>query len=95
MFFPSSPERQLSNSLKCVKSNLYFLTGCNIWVLNKEEHINVWPSLRAPRITVENAAMGAQHSQQSNANIPGVTLTWVMVLRMPASPAQDDESKGQ
>lgn len=71
VFFSSSPERQLSNSFKCVKPNLYFLTGCSIWVLNKEEQINVWPSLRAPHIRVENAAMGAQHSQQSNANVPG------------------------
>lgn len=36
-FFPSSPERQLSNSFKHVKPNLYFLTGCNIQALNKEE----------------------------------------------------------
>lgn len=73
VFFSSSPERQLSNSFKCVKPNLYFLTGCNIWVLNKEEQINVWPSLSAPRIRVENAARVAQHSQQSNANVPWVT----------------------
>lgn len=93
VFFPSSPEKQLSNSFKCVKSNLYFLTGCNIWVLNKEEQINVWPSLRAPHIRIENAVMEAQHSQQSNANVPGVALTCIMVLRMPASLVQ--ESKGQ
>lgn len=70
-FSPGSPERQLSNSCKCVKPNLYFLTGCNIWVLNKEEQIDVWPSLRVSRIRVENAAVGAQHSQQSNARVLG------------------------
>lgn len=73
-FFPSSPERQLSNSIKCVKPNLYFLTGHNIWVLNKEERINVWPSLKEIHLLgLRKAAMGAQHSKQKDANILGVT----------------------
>ena len=45
---PSSTERQLSNSFQSEKSKLYSLAGCNIWVLNKEEDTNVWPSLKSP-----------------------------------------------
>lgn len=56
---PSSTERQLSNSFQCVKSNLYSLAGCNMWVLNKEEDTNVWPSLkRVPHTGVKNGSRG-------------------------------------
>lgn len=61
---PSSTERQLSNSFQCVKSNLYSLAGCNIWVLNKEEDTNVWPSLkRVPHTGVENGSRGGSSTQ--------------------------------
>ena len=69
---PSSTERQLSNSFQCVKSNLSSLAGCNIWVLNKEEDTNVWPSLkRVPHTGVKNGSRGGSSTQQNNANSPG------------------------
>ena len=58
VFSPSFPERQLSNSFKCVKPSLHFRTGCNTWVLNKEEQINVWPSLRVPHLRVKDDRSG-------------------------------------
>lgn len=73
IFFPTSPERQLSNSFKCVKPNVYFLLGSNIWFLNKEEQISIWPPPRILGVRMA-AAMGAQISQWNNANVFGVTL---------------------
>lgn len=57
-FSPSFPERQLSNSCKGVKPNLYFCADCNTGVLNKEEQINVWPSLRVPQLRVQDDRSG-------------------------------------
>lgn len=68
---PSSTERQLSNSFQCVKSNLYSLAGCNIWILNKKEDTNVWPSLnRVPYTGVKNGSRGG----------PALSRTTLMVL---------------
>lgn len=85
---PSSTERQLSNSFQCVKSNLYSLAGCNMWVLNKEEDTNVWPSLkRVPHTGVKEWQPWGSSTQQSNANGPGWLSQESRVLRMPTATA--------
>lgn len=82
VFFPlSSSERQLFSFFKGVKSKLYFLAGCNIWVLNKEEQFDVWPSLKKK---VKNDSQGVP---APTAEQPWGDSHTRWVLRTPTFPA--------